>query len=256
MTSCTGLYGTSCKGAIPDVIPVRAMIFLTSKCQYTNSINLQLMYRMKNTKHPNETWGRIWLKSSMSMRARTYIQQLCVDTGCSAENLLEALNDREGWRKRVWGIRADGTTRWWWWYKNSKVSSNELGQQTSRFKFDIRWVAHDFCQTKIKFVNDIMSFPMVSVLGKLTIVSEVILISFFFISLTSFYSRFLFLLFLLINLFLLRSFISSSASSRLLSSSSSSLSFSCCFLSSSAPSFLTSPSSFSSSSSMFLFFLF
>ena len=30
--------------------------------------------------------------------ARTYIQQLCADTGCSPEDLPEAMDDREGWR--------------------------------------------------------------------------------------------------------------------------------------------------------------
>ena len=39
--------------------------------------------------------------------ARTYIQQ---DTGCSPEGLPEAMNDWEGWRKRVRDIRADSTT--------------------------------------------------------------------------------------------------------------------------------------------------
>ena len=33
--------------------------------------------------------------------ARTYIQQLCEDTGCSPEDLPEAMNDREKWRKRI-----------------------------------------------------------------------------------------------------------------------------------------------------------
>ena len=31
--------------------------------------------------------------------ARTYIQQLCEDTGCCAEDLPRAMNDREEWRK-------------------------------------------------------------------------------------------------------------------------------------------------------------
>ena len=48
--------------------------------------------------------------------ARTYIQQLCEDTGCSPEDLPEAMNDREEWRERVRDIHASGTTRWWWWY--------------------------------------------------------------------------------------------------------------------------------------------
>ena len=47
--------------------------------------------------------------------ARTYIQQLCEDTGYSPEDLPEAMNNRVEWRERVRDIHADGTTRWWWW---------------------------------------------------------------------------------------------------------------------------------------------
>ena len=49
--------------------------------------------------------------------AQTYIQQLCEDTGCSPEDLPEAMNDKEKWRERVRDIRTSGTT-WWWWYIN------------------------------------------------------------------------------------------------------------------------------------------
>ena len=42
--------------------------------------------------------------------ARTYIQQVCEDTGCSPEELPKAMNDREKWRERVSDIRAGGTT--------------------------------------------------------------------------------------------------------------------------------------------------
>ena len=55
------------------------------------------------------TYG--WAKAGRP--ARTYIQQLCEDTGCSPEDLPEAMNDREKWRERVRDIRASGTTRWW-----------------------------------------------------------------------------------------------------------------------------------------------
>ena len=48
--------------------------------------------------------------------ARTYIQQLCEDTGCNPEDLLEAMIDREKWREMVEDIRAGGTTRWWRWW--------------------------------------------------------------------------------------------------------------------------------------------
>ena len=49
--------------------------------------------------------------------ARTYIQQLCEDTGCSPEDLTEAMNDREERRERVRDIGAGGTTWWWWWWQ-------------------------------------------------------------------------------------------------------------------------------------------
>ena len=43
------------------------------------------------------TYG--WAKAERP--ARTYIQQLCEDTGCGLEDLKEAMNDREKWRERV-----------------------------------------------------------------------------------------------------------------------------------------------------------
>ena len=43
--------------------------------------------------------------------ARTYIQQVCEDTGCSPEHPPKAMNDRERWRERDRDILAGGTTR-------------------------------------------------------------------------------------------------------------------------------------------------
>ena len=48
--------------------------------------------------------------------ARTYMHSLCTDTGCSSEDLPEAMDDREGWRERFGDIRADSVTWWWWWW--------------------------------------------------------------------------------------------------------------------------------------------
>ena len=45
--------------------------------------------------------------------ARTYIQQLCEDTGCCPEDLPSAMNDREARRERVRDIRA--TSVIWGW---------------------------------------------------------------------------------------------------------------------------------------------
>ena len=42
--------------------------------------------------------------------ARTYVQQLGEDTGCSPEDLPEAMKDREEGQERVWDIRAGSTT--------------------------------------------------------------------------------------------------------------------------------------------------
>ena len=84
--------------------------------------------KVRRTKHAGHCWRSrgelisdvlLWTPSHGRAKAggpaRTYIQQLCADTGCSTEDLPEAMNYREKWRERVRDIRADGTTRWWWW---------------------------------------------------------------------------------------------------------------------------------------------
>ena len=63
-------------------------------------------------------WTPAYGQSKAGRPARTYIQQLCDDTGCNPEDLPEAMNDRETWRERVRDIRAGGTT--WWWGCNMK----------------------------------------------------------------------------------------------------------------------------------------
>ena len=81
--------------------------------------------KIRRTKHAGHSW-RNWdeLISDILLRtpshgqakagkpARTYIQQLCADTGCSLEDLSEAMDDRDGWRERVRDIYADSVT-WW-----------------------------------------------------------------------------------------------------------------------------------------------
>ena len=61
-------------------------------------------------------WTPAYGQSKAGRPARTYIQQLCDDTGCNPEDLPEAMNDRETWRERVRDIRASRTTWWWWWW--------------------------------------------------------------------------------------------------------------------------------------------
>ena len=55
-------------------------------------------------------WTPIHGQAKAGRPARTYIQQLCENTGCSPEDLPEVMNDREKWRERVRNIRASSTT--------------------------------------------------------------------------------------------------------------------------------------------------
>ena len=48
-------------------------------------------------------WTPKYGRAKVGRPARTYIQQLCEDTGCSPKDLPEVMNDREKWRE------------WWWW---------------------------------------------------------------------------------------------------------------------------------------------
>ena len=61
-------------------------------------------------------WTPTYGQAKAGWPARTYIQQLCEDTGCSPKDLPEAMNNWEKWRERVRDIRACGMTWWWWWY--------------------------------------------------------------------------------------------------------------------------------------------
>ena len=58
-------------------------------------------------------WTPTYGRAKAGRPAQTYIQQLCVDMGCSPVDLPEVMNDREKWWERVRDIRAGGTT-WWW----------------------------------------------------------------------------------------------------------------------------------------------
>ena len=82
--------------------------------------------QVRRTRHAGHCWRskdelisyvRLWPPSRSRAKAgrpaRTYVQQLCEDTGCSPEDLPEAMNDKEKWREGVRDIRASGTT-WWW----------------------------------------------------------------------------------------------------------------------------------------------
>ena len=79
--------------------------------------------QVRRTRHAGHCWRSkdelisdvlLWTPTHGCARvgrpARTYIQQLCEDTGCNPEDLPEK------WRETVRDIRAGGATWWWWWY--------------------------------------------------------------------------------------------------------------------------------------------
>ena len=78
--------------------------------------------QVRRTRHAGHCWRSrdelirdvlLWIpthgRAKAGRPARTYIQQLCEDTGCCPEDLPRAMNDREEWRERVRDIRAAST---------------------------------------------------------------------------------------------------------------------------------------------------
>ena len=85
--------------------------------------------QVRRTRHAGHCWRSrdelirdllLWTPTHGRAKAgrpsRTYIQQLCEDTGCCPEDLHRAMNDREEWRERVRDIRATSAIWWWWWW--------------------------------------------------------------------------------------------------------------------------------------------
>ena len=92
--------------------------------------------QVRRTRHAGHCWRSrdelirdvlLWTpthgRAKAGRPARTYIQQLCEDTGCCPEDLPRAMNDREEWRERVRDIRATSAIWWWWWWY-TRVENN------------------------------------------------------------------------------------------------------------------------------------
>ena len=61
-------------------------------------------------------WTHSHGRAKAGRPARTYIQQLCADTGYTLEDRPWAMDDKNGGRERVREIRAGSATWWWWWW--------------------------------------------------------------------------------------------------------------------------------------------
>ena len=95
----------------------------TKQQLYGHQLPIIKTIKISRTRHAGHCWRSrdelisdvlLWTSSHGRAKAgrpaRIYIQKLCVDTGCSPQDLLEAMDDREGWRERVKDILADGAT--------------------------------------------------------------------------------------------------------------------------------------------------
>ena len=104
--------------------------------------------QVRRTRHAGHCWRSrdelirdilLWIpthgRAKAGRPARTYIQQLCEDTGCCPEDLPRAMNDREEWRERVRDIHATSAIWWWWWwYIYIYIKTNRCANE---FKFGI-----------------------------------------------------------------------------------------------------------------------
>ena len=96
---------------------------LTKQQLYGHLPPITKTIKVRQNRHVGHCWTSrdelisdvlLWTPSHGRLKAgrpaQTYIQQLCANTECSPEDLLEAMDDREGWRERVRDIHAEGMT--------------------------------------------------------------------------------------------------------------------------------------------------
>ena len=116
--------------------------------------------QVRRTRHAGHCWRSrdelirdvlLWIpthgRAKAGRPARTYIQQLCEDTGCCPEDLPRAMNDREEWRERVRDIRATSAIWWWWYiyiYKDGCCWSKERIRMNFKIRLSKRFVFFKF----------------------------------------------------------------------------------------------------------------
>ena len=121
--------------------------------------------QVRRTRHAGHCWRSrdelirdvlLWIpthgRAKAGRPARTYIQQLCEDTGCCPEDLPRAMNDREEWRKRVSDIRATSAI-WWWWYIYIYIYINIYSQNVSLLFNQACLLIHTHTHTYIYIYN-------------------------------------------------------------------------------------------------------
>ena len=101
----------------------------TRKQLYGHLPPISQTIRVRRTRHAGHYWISkdelisdvlLWKPThghaNVGRPPKTYIDQLCEDTGCCTEDLSGTMNDREVWREIAMDIRAIYATWWWWWF--------------------------------------------------------------------------------------------------------------------------------------------
>ena len=132
--------------------------------------------QVRRTRHAGHCWRSrdelirdvlLWTptlgRAKAGRPARTYIQQLCEDTGCCPEDLPGTMNDREEWRERVRDIRATSTT-WWWWYiyiyiERERERRWEIDKNKEKYTRVSFFIYINFSNADISICIRVSSFP-------------------------------------------------------------------------------------------------
>ena len=149
------LYSLYVKSLDQEKVEILDNIFLASKLQailnkswklhstkqqlYGHLSTISKTIQITWTSHVGHNWRSndelisnvlLWTPShgcaSVGQPTRTYLQQLYTETGCSLEDLSEAMNDRDKWQERVREIHASSAT-WYFLHFFSKRIFNSLG---------------------------------------------------------------------------------------------------------------------------------
>ena len=118
----------SCTRMLPAALNKSWKQHPTKKQLYGHLPPITQTIRERRTRHAGHCWRSsdelisdvlLWAPTHGRTRpgrpTKTYIEQLCEDSGCHAEDLPRAMSDREEWRRRVMAIHATSAT-WWWLY--------------------------------------------------------------------------------------------------------------------------------------------